>query len=443
MMKQVSGWMLSLVVLVTVVSSAHGQTITEDMKVQPSDASWGSFGIAMDYDDGLFVVGDFSDGEQGPSAGAAYLVDATTGDILTKLLPDTFAPYLNRNFGRQVAIDNGIVAVSSPGEDNRIGAVYLFDAMTGDQLVRIQPDDGLSSDSFGLRGIAMKNGRLAVCSESQFPGGHIGAVYLYDVATAGLLTKITQAVDPSQGLFGSSVSMDDSLIAVGAFALPWNNFPDSVATVTLFDLDGNFVREIVEPVPGSRDGFGEAVSIEGDVVVASRDHEREVYIYHAPTGALVHTIEPFDLLNTAEFGKSLTISGGILAVGAPQSYVDGVHRSGMVYLYDTASGAAIWRLVPSDIGNSKYFGSSTAFGDNVVLCGAYQDSSAYWFNMGFDCPVDYVEDLRQDIFDVFAFLDLFSAQDPAADFTNDGTWDVFDVFAFIDIYQSTCQNAAP
>jgi glucose/arabinose dehydrogenase len=43
-----------------------------------------------------------------------------------------------------------------------------------------------------------------------------------------------------------------------------------------------------------------------------------------------------------------------------------------------------------------------------------------------------------DIFDVFAYLDLFNAGDAAADFTGDGTLDIFDVFAFLDVFNAGC-----
>ena len=41
-----------------------------------------------------------------------------------------------------------------------------------------------------------------------------------------------------------------------------------------------------------------------------------------------------------------------------------------------------------------------------------------------------------DIFDVFAYLDLFNAGDQLADFTGDGSLDVFDVFAFLDAFNA-------
>jgi len=51
---------------------------------------------------------------------------------------------------------------------------------------------------------------------------------------------------------------------------------------------------------------------------------------------------------------------------------------------------------------------------------------------------DFTNDGVLDIFDVFAFLDAFNAQDAAADFTDDGVFDVFDVFGFLDLFNQGC-----
>jgi len=54
------------------------------------------------------------------------------------------------------------------------------------------------------------------------------------------------------------------------------------------------------------------------------------------------------------------------------------------------------------------------------------------------CPADITGDGTLDVFDVFAFLDAFSAQDPKADFTGDSLFDIFDVFAFIEAFHAGC-----
>jgi hypothetical protein len=54
------------------------------------------------------------------------------------------------------------------------------------------------------------------------------------------------------------------------------------------------------------------------------------------------------------------------------------------------------------------------------------------------CAADLLPDGILDVFDVFAFLDLFNASDPAADFEADGVLDVFDVFAFLNLFNQGC-----
>ena len=54
------------------------------------------------------------------------------------------------------------------------------------------------------------------------------------------------------------------------------------------------------------------------------------------------------------------------------------------------------------------------------------------------CRADMNGDGILDIFDVFAYLDLFNAGSPRADFTADGVLDIFDVFAYLDEFNAGC-----
>jgi len=57
---------------------------------------------------------------------------------------------------------------------------------------------------------------------------------------------------------------------------------------------------------------------------------------------------------------------------------------------------------------------------------------------GPDCAPDLTGDGVLDFFDVSAFLNAFSAQDPIADFTGDGVFDFFDVQAFLQAFAAGC-----
>jgi hypothetical protein len=52
---------------------------------------------------------------------------------------------------------------------------------------------------------------------------------------------------------------------------------------------------------------------------------------------------------------------------------------------------------------------------------------------------DITQDGELDVFDVFGFLDLWSAHDPEADLVPNGVWDVFDVFAYLEYFSEACE----
>jgi len=53
-------------------------------------------------------------------------------------------------------------------------------------------------------------------------------------------------------------------------------------------------------------------------------------------------------------------------------------------------------------------------------------------------PPDYVDDDQLNFFDVSAFLNLFSNQDPGADVNNDGEFNFFDVSGFLSAFSAGC-----
>ncbi|MDF1810212.1 MAG: GC-type dockerin domain-anchored protein [Phycisphaerales bacterium] len=54
------------------------------------------------------------------------------------------------------------------------------------------------------------------------------------------------------------------------------------------------------------------------------------------------------------------------------------------------------------------------------------------------CPADFTDDGVLNFFDVSAFLNAFSKEDPIADLTNDGAFNFFDVSAFLNAFGTGC-----
>lgn len=197
----------------------HSLLGTFQRKLQALDGQGGDwFGISVDTDAGLIVVGAERDDDNGNDSGSAYIFDAATGAQLFKLLPDDGAP--NEYFGRAVAIGNGLVAVGAELDDDGgtdTGSVYLFDAATGIQLAKIRPGDAAPHDHFGSE-VDLDGGLLAVGAELDGDSGDSsGSVYLYDAATRALIIRLAPDDLGENDHFGAAVAVGRDILVGGAY----------------------------------------------------------------------------------------------------------------------------------------------------------------------------------------------------------------------------------
>src|SRR5688572_17031055 len=118
----------------------------------PTPTLFASFGFSVDGVGADPLVGAIHDSTAGPNAGAAYLFDDATGNLLQTFLnpdPDRDSTGGLDFFGHAVEGFGDDVLVSAPGEDlevlgaqvQDVGVVYLFDAATGALLRTIQNPD--------------------------------------------------------------------------------------------------------------------------------------------------------------------------------------------------------------------------------------------------------------------------------------------------------------
>ena len=148
-----SRFLLPVVVMgvLALAAPALGQVINEDVKLLPSDGSGNDrFGNSISISGGVVAVGAHSDNDNGSNSGSAYLFDAITGVQILKLLPSDGAG--GDLFGWSIAIGDGVVAVGAQSDDDNgtnSGSVYLFDVATGVQIDKLLPNDGDVGDVFG------------------------------------------------------------------------------------------------------------------------------------------------------------------------------------------------------------------------------------------------------------------------------------------------------
>ncbi|MCP3663916.1 MAG: hypothetical protein GY696_15725, partial [Gammaproteobacteria bacterium] len=124
-------------------------------------------------------------------------------------------------FGYSVSISGDNVLVGAPRASNadgiKVGAAYLFNASTGEQIHRFRANDSAKQDYFGYD--VSISGNYAVVSAPYHDQGGVknaGSVYLFDISTGRQIKKYT-AFDSTAGKhFGRSVAIDGGNLLVGS-----------------------------------------------------------------------------------------------------------------------------------------------------------------------------------------------------------------------------------
>lgn len=430
---------------------AHAQPTNEDFKILADDREAGDmFGVAVAADRGVIVVGAVADDDNGDRSGAAYLFDSATGVQLAKLIPDDGEA--GDEFGCAVAIRDGFVVVGARGDDDRglnSGSAYLFDATTGTQLAKLLADDGGASDGFGVS-VSIDDGLVAVGADLRYFA--FGAAYVFDASTGDQVSQLLpEPFGAAWSYFGRSVAIENGLVAVGE---PYRGqFGKHTGTAYVFDAASG--DQVVQLLPESWNlfaQFGWSIAIDGGVVAVGA-HQQNTdgvfsagagFLFDATSGSQLHMLAADDGVANDYLGTSIAISDGIVAIGAVGTDDNGAH-SGAAYVFDAASGTQTAKLVPSDGAAEDHFGHSIAIAGGLVVAGSPQSDiengantgSAYLFDLA-GCAADFNSDGDVNTLDVLTFLNAWAAGDAAADFNRDGSVNTLDVLAFLNAWTAGC-----
>jgi len=453
---------------------------SDGMPGPDSFTSGDRFGASTTIGEGLVVIGapqaETSRTTQPGKTGAVYIFDAETGAELSKLIPSDGQE--SDRFGNSVAIDDGVVVVGAPMHDGSIfasnrGAVYFFDAQTGEQLSKIEPTSGTTDDRFGFS-VAADDGIVAVAAPwDKELGLAAGAVYLYDIADPRAPVLVTKLLEPGGGPsrnFGGSVTntpgqgvaLDGSSLVIGAPGLTGQPRPEPAAhAVDISDPTNPVFKSRLVPDAGavSGNGFGNAVGVHNGRAIIGEIFSDDAafiggaaYIFDVNTGEQIHQLLANDADTRDRLGSSVAIEGDIAVVGA-RSYAFGF---GKAYFFNARTGEQIDVLTPSFHRLGDHFGFSVAIASGIAAIGAdeaWPDTLGFTPRPGYaaifdasfddDCPADLNDDAAVDANDFFDYLDLFSSGDPAADLTGqggdpDGMLDADDFFQFLNLFAAGC-----
>ena len=200
----------------------------------------------------------------------------------------------------------------------------------------------------------------------------LAAVASADVEEFDLVLAGGEAFDS----FGAAVAVDAGVLCIGA---PGEDTAGSSGSgaVYLFDAaDGSPLVTLLADDGRSGDGLGVSVAADGGVVLAGAagnddngDESGSAYLFDRSSGAQLHLLLASDGASFDDFGLAVAVHGGLCLIGAPGNDGSAI-SSGAAYLFDAATGAERFKLVPSDGGIGDSFGFSVALHGSLAVVGA-------------------------------------------------------------------------
>ena len=358
----------------------------------PHDAE--AFGTSVIQAGNNILVGaTITDVGGGQAAGAAYLIDPTTGAQVQSFLNPT--PQSNDQFGSSLLAVGSDLYITAMWDNNsngiKAGSTYLYGA-TGSQTLQAPSPNGFTFGS----GLAVAGNHLVIGAEE---GGNLGVgvtAFVYDLATGQLQRTI-----PSIGGRTNQTSSSAYLAAFGTnllVGIPGDSAAGNYAGgVALIDPGtGNLLRTYHSPTNEDNAGFGFDVTTSGNKVIVSAPYSDinghdsgAVYIIDGTTGNTLHTLlDPFPT-DFGQFGRSIAVLGNEVLVGAPlDDMVPGLNSPeypGAAYVFDVATGALLHTFTDPTNSFHDNFGSRVStFNDSFLVSAPNRSSgTVYMFQGGF------------------------------------------------------------
>ncbi|HMJ67064.1 MAG TPA: hypothetical protein VK615_17100, partial [Candidatus Binatia bacterium] len=279
-----------------------------------------------------------------------------------------------------VSIGNELFVGGSDVASN--GVVFVFDA-SGTFLRTLRSPALSREDAFGAGAAAVGSNRLLVGAPLVTSGSvtNAGVAYLFDTVT-GARTTITNPAPQTGDWFGytvAAVGTDKLLVSTINGVSGFSN----VARAYLFNLGGNVLATLTNPVPAADDAFGLTATVLGDgriVIGAPLAHGGGVtnsglaHIYNA-NGSFFRTL-------TNPVGQLAGVFGvPVQALGADRFLVGAVYLDftevdeGAVYLFNS-SGTLLGTLTNPAPTLAGHFGLPiTPLDENRILIGNYFDGT--------------------------------------------------------------------
>ena len=252
---------------------------------------------------------------------------------------------------------------------------------------KLLPSDGASGDLFGAS-VAIDGTTIAVGSPHD---EERGSIYIFERDGGGWVEsqKLTASDAMIRDRMGTVAILGDLLVA-GA---PSTTFMGRMGGAYVFrKIGSNWIEEqkLNASDGHSGDKFGTSVAVLNNVIiVGANEHDNgggsstqdsgSAYVFEWDGTSWDQTQKLTPAVMTAgdRFGKEIAVEGNILAIGANQNEIGGPN-AGSVYIFNRMGG--VWsegqKLIASDTAAINYFGDSIAFEGELLAIGAYNNNSS-------------------------------------------------------------------
>ncbi len=291
------------------------------------------------------------------------------------------------SFGTSIGISNDTIVVGAPFKNSQTGAAYIFSRNQGGadnwgEVKILMATDAATGDRFGYAvGISGDTVVVGASFKNSTPHpGNTGEAYIFGRNQGGAdnwgqVRKLSASDANLNDHFGGSVGISGDTVVVGA-----NAHDGFVGAAYIFERNQGGaenwgeVKIIANPFPADNDNFGWAIGISGNIVVVGRPFRVHgaAYIFERNQGGadnwgLVRGLSGDNSPGSDTFGRSVSISGEMIVVGAPfknSAYIFGRNQGG------ANNWGQVRKLAASDGAVNDRFGDAVGINDELVVVGA-------------------------------------------------------------------------
>jgi FG-GAP repeat protein len=370
-------------------------SFVQEARLTASPAQAGAaFGFALAAAGDTLVAGAYlEDTAAGRDAGAAYVFVRSGGSWVQQQRLVASDGAAGDEFGRAVAVSGDTVVVGGLLNDHAggrdAGAAYVFvrTGTTWREQQKLTAPDAAEDDQFGFL-VTVSGDRLVAGShlDDNANGAEAGSAYVF--ARSGTAWTMEQKLLAPDGAaddrFGFPVALDGSTLAVGSYRNDTAGGVDAGA-VYVFIRSGtgwSMQQKIVAPDGAADDQFGRWVSVSGDTLAVGSILDDNangadagsayVFVRSGSAWSLQQKLSDPAGGEGDQFGRSVSVSGPLLAVGAylDDSAMGPDTGSAFVCPRSGTSWTPRFRLAAAEGAAGDLFGRAVAFAGSSVVVGS-------------------------------------------------------------------------